>query len=142
MLFTSICVCEAECRCCDPTPAISTLNCCVRFLLHIQCFFFISQQPPICMCVSPCGRYGVCVWVSMFGTELLHCMPARQCDFSRGQGEVMFVLVSFGKLAVSVCQGVTLGNLVCEPASLIDNMCLCLCRRLLYFYLISVKVGK
>ncbi len=32
----------------------------------------------------------------------------------------MFVLVSFGKLAVSVCQGVTLGNLVCEPVSLID----------------------
>lgn len=38
----------------------------------------------------------------------------------------MFVLVSFGKPAVSVCQGVTLGNLVCEPVSLIGNMCLLL----------------
>lgn len=43
----------------------------------------------------------------------------------------MFVLVSFGKPAVSVCQGVTASNLVCEPVSLIDNLCL-LCRCLLY----------
>lgn len=38
----------------------------------------------------------------------------------------MFVLVSFGKPAVSVCQGVTLCNLVCESVALIDNMCLSL----------------
>lgn len=44
----------------------------------------------------------------------------------------MFVLVSFRKPAVSVCQGVTLGNLVCEPVSVIGNMCLSLCRCLLY----------
>lgn len=50
----------------------------------------------------------------------------------------MFVLVSFGKPAVSVCQGVTVSNLVCEAVSLIDNMCLFLCRRRcrrLYLYL-------
>lgn len=36
----------------------------------------------------------------------------------------MFVLVSFGKLAVSVCQGVTVANLVWEPGSIIDFLCL------------------
>lgn len=94
-----------------------------------DCLFTSSvlhfPAPLICMFVPLCFRYDV--WVSMFGTELFHCMPAHQCDFSQGQGWVMFVLVSVGKPAVSVCQGANLGNLVCEPVSLIDNMCLFLC---------------
>lgn len=52
----------------------------------------------------------------------------------------MFVLVSFGKPAVRACQGVTLGNLVCEPVYLIDNMCLC--RRLLCLCLLLQKQGN
>lgn len=44
----------------------------------------------------------------------------------------MFVLVSFGELAVSVCQSVTLGNLACEPVCLVDvsvsRVCICLCK--------------
>lgn len=67
----------------NPTPAISTLNCCQRLLIHIQRSPFPSN---IYLHVHVTVLQVHCVWVSMFGTELFNCMPAHQCDFSRGQG--------------------------------------------------------
>lgn len=70
--------CAAEWPCCDCTSAISTPNCCQQSLVRIQHF-------PLFACSCHCAA-GTHEWVSMFGTELFHCTPAHQCDFSRGQG--------------------------------------------------------
>lgn len=129
-----LCKCAAEFQCGqkipDFTPTISTLDSIV--IAHSNPAISISQRL-LFECSCHCAAGTLCTWASIFGMELFRCMPTHQCDFSRGQGEVMFVLVSLRKQAVSVCQGLTLGNLVSEPVSLINNISLYRC---LYLFLI------
>lgn len=75
-------------------------------------FFSLSLSPAASICIfplSPSGRYTS--GRRHLAASCLAHTPARRCDFfSRGQGEVMFALVTFRKPAVSACQGATPGD--------------------------------
>lgn len=133
--MVSVYTCASECHSCqknppkkrpDCTPAISTLTeLTVSVIAYSYPAFSVPQRLLFaCLCHSAAGTPCGCPCLA---SCCFHCMPAHQCDFSQGQGWVMFVLVSFRKPAVSVCQGVTLGNLVCVPLSLPLTTCVCLC---------------
>lgn len=109
------------CDCCEssplpppPPPPSSPPAVGVRSHIAVAAslFFSLSLSPAASICIfplSPSGRYTS--GRRHLAASCLAHTPARRCDFfSRGQGEVMFALVTFRKPAVSACQGATPGD--------------------------------